>query len=70
MFKESKQTVEKTKTMREMEMEVPARISAKEEKRCFDLRKPLNKTILSLAVTMTFGLIIAGVIIIVMPKKG
>ena len=55
--------------MVEMEVEVPA-ISAKEEKKCFDLRKPKNKTILSLAVTLTVGLIITVLIIIVLPKEG
>ena len=53
-----------------MEMEDPATIFGEEEKKCFDLRKPRNKTILSLAVTLTLGLIITVIIIIVMPKKG
>ena len=52
-----------------MEVEDPATISGEEEK-CFDLRKPLNKTILSLAVTLTIGLIITVIIIISTPKKG
>ena len=56
-----------------MEMEVPARISAKEKKKCFDLRKPRNKTILSLAVTLTIGLIITVTTVILIrgkPTKG
>ena len=53
-----------------MTMEVPPTLSAKEDKKCFDLRKPVNKTILSLAVTLTLGLIITVIIIIVSPKKG
>ena len=56
-----------------MEEEVPATTSGKEEKKCFDLRKPRNKTILSLAVTLTIGLIITVTTVILIkgkPKKG
>ena len=53
-----------------MEVEAPIPISGKEGKKRFDLKKPLNKTILSTAVTLTLGLIITVILILVVPKKG
>ena len=53
-----------------MEVEESTKSSVKDSEKCFDLKKARNKKIVSLAVTLTIGLIITVVLVIFMPKAG